>query len=55
MTGLLLVAAIALAALWIVVMYNRLVRQRNQVSNGWRQIEDCKKPEACNATLGKCE
>ncbi|MGE0705118.1 MAG: LemA family protein [Vicinamibacterales bacterium] len=39
MTGVLLLVAIAGLALWIVVMYNRLVRLRNQVANGWRQID----------------
>src|SRR5688572_10745864 len=24
-------------------------------ANGWRQIEDCKTPERCNAERGKCE
>lgn len=24
-------------------------------ANGWRQLEDCKKAESCNASLGKCE
>lgn len=31
----------------------RLLEQCN--ANGWRQLEDCKKPESCNGTLGKCE
>jgi LemA protein len=39
MTGLVLLAVIGVVALWLVAMYNRLVRLRNQVSNGWRQID----------------
>ena len=32
-------AIIAVLVLWIVVSYNGLVRMRNQVQNGWRQID----------------
>jgi LemA protein len=32
-------AAVALLAVWIVGSYNRLVGMRNQVQNGWRQID----------------
>jgi LemA protein len=31
--------AVALFALWVVAVYNRLVSLRNQVLNGWRQID----------------
>jgi LemA protein len=34
-----LIVAIALLAVWIVASYNRLVGMRNQVLNGWRQID----------------
>lgn len=34
-----LVAAAAILAIWIVGSYNRLVGLRNQVLNGWRQID----------------
>jgi LemA protein len=36
-----IVVLVILAALlaWVVVGYNRLVRLRNQVANGWRQID----------------
>jgi LemA protein len=34
-----LVAIVALLAFWIVGSYNRLVGMRNQVLNGWRQID----------------
>ena len=36
--GILFAVFIALA-LWIVGSYNRLVGMRNQVLNGWRQID----------------
>src|SRR5438445_2539305 len=39
MPGLILIAIIAALALWAVASYNRLVGLRNQVSNGWRQID----------------
>jgi LemA protein len=32
-------AVVALLALWIIGSYNRLVGMRNQVLNGWRQID----------------
>lgn len=39
-TGIIIViAAIALIALWAILAYNRLVGLRNQVLNGWRQID----------------
>ena len=34
-----LIAVIALIALWAVSLYNRLIGLRNQVANGWRQID----------------
>ena len=33
------VAVIAVLALWAVALYNRLIGLRNQVLNGWRQID----------------
>ena len=40
MTGTILFLAIAAAAaLWLVAMYNGLVRLRNQVRNAWSQID----------------
>jgi LemA protein len=34
-----LVAIVAVAAVWAVALYNRLIGLRNQVLNGWRQID----------------
>jgi LemA protein len=34
-----LLAVVALIALWAVSLYNRLIGLRNQVANGWRQID----------------
>jgi LemA protein len=39
MFGVILLVAIALVVLWGVASYNRLVGLRNQVLNGWRQID----------------
>jgi LemA protein len=39
MAGLIPIAIIAALALWGVASYNRLVGLRNQVTNGWRQID----------------
>jgi LemA protein len=39
MALLVLVAVVALLAVWIVASYNRLVSMRNQALNGWRQID----------------
>jgi LemA protein len=39
MAGLILIAIVAALALWAVASYNRLVGLRNQVANGWRQID----------------
>lgn len=30
---------VALAVVWVIALYNRLVRLRNQVKNAWRQID----------------
>ena len=34
-----LIAVIVLLVLWAIAMYNRLIGLRNQVQNGWRQID----------------
>jgi LemA protein len=39
MIGLILLAVIALLAVWAIAGYNRLVGFRNQTLNGWRQID----------------
>src|SRR5690349_17207042 len=39
MLGLILLAVVVIAALWAIASYNRLVGMRNQVTNGWRQID----------------
>jgi LemA protein len=39
MTGLVLLAIVALLVIWAIASYNRLVGLRNQVANGWRQID----------------
>jgi LemA protein len=39
MVGLLILALAALAVVWAIASYNRLVGLRNQVPNGWRQID----------------
>src|ERR1700720_2340921 len=39
MAFLVLVAVVALLAVWIAGSYNRLVSMRNQTLNGWRQID----------------
>jgi LemA protein len=39
MAFLVLIAVVALLAVWIIVSYNRLVSMRNQTLNGWRQID----------------
>jgi len=39
MLGLVFLAVIALLVVWAVGSYNRLVGLRNQVANGWRQID----------------
>jgi LemA protein len=39
MAGLVLIAIVGALAVWAVASYNRLVGLRNQVLNGWRQID----------------
>jgi LemA protein len=40
MSGLLFVVIVlAAVAVWVIAVYNRLVRLKNQVANGWRQID----------------
>src|SRR6266851_5211542 len=39
MFGLVLLIVIAVLVLWAIASYNRLVGMRNQVLNGWRQID----------------
>jgi LemA protein len=39
MALLVLLAVVALLAVWIIASYNRLVSMRNQTLNGWRQID----------------
>jgi LemA protein len=39
MFGLVLLALIAVIVIWAIASYNRLVGMRNQVLNGWRQID----------------
>ncbi len=39
MTGLVLLAVVAAVVIWAIAGYNRLVGLRNQVQNGWRQID----------------
>ena len=34
-----IVAIVALLAIWIIATYNRLIGLRNQTANGWRQID----------------
>jgi LemA protein len=36
---LILLAIIGVLAIWIIALYNRLIGLRNQVLNGWRQID----------------
>jgi LemA protein len=61
MAGLLLLVLIAAAAIWAVASYNRLVSLRNQVENGWRQIDVQLKrrhdliPNLVNAVRGSME
>jgi LemA protein len=39
MTGLIVLAIAAVLVIWVIASYNRLVGLRNQVANGWRQID----------------
>jgi LemA protein len=34
-----IVAVVALLAIWIIATYNRLIGLRNRTANGWRQID----------------
>jgi len=39
MSGLILLAVVGLLIVWVIAGYNRLIGMRNQVANGWRQID----------------
>jgi LemA protein len=39
MVGLILLAVVGLVIVWAIASYNRLVGMRNQVLNGWKQID----------------
>src|SRR6185312_3380247 len=39
MLGFILLGVLALLVVWAIASYNRLVGLRNQVLNGWRQID----------------
>ena len=39
MAGFILLGIVVLVAIWAIASYNRLVGLRNQVQNGWRQID----------------
>src|SRR6266566_9256075 len=39
MLGFILLAVVALLVVWAIASYNRLIGMRNQVLNGWRQID----------------
>jgi LemA protein len=39
MAGLILLGIVVLLAIWAIASYNRLIGLRNQVQNGWRQID----------------
>jgi len=39
MAGIILLAIVVLLVVWAIASYNRLVGLRNQVANGWRQID----------------
>ena len=39
MTGLIALGVVVLLAIWAIASYNRLVGLRNQVANGWHQID----------------
>src|SRR5579864_1772393 len=39
MPGLILIAVVAALVVWAIASYNRLVSLKNQVLNGWRQID----------------
>jgi LemA protein len=39
MTGLILLVIVGLIIVWVIAGYNRLIGMKNQVLNGWRQID----------------
>src|SRR5512136_580983 len=39
MSGIIFLVVLAVVALWVVGAYNRLIRLKNQVVNGWKQID----------------
>jgi len=39
MIGIVLLVVVVLVVLWAIASYNRLIGMRNQVANGWRQID----------------
>src|SRR5207237_10164690 len=39
MAGLVLLGIVVILVVWAIASYNRLVGLRNQVANGWRQID----------------
>ena len=39
LTALMVLIALAVIVLWVIVRYNALIRLRNQVENGWKQID----------------
>ena len=39
MPGLIFLLIVVALAIWVIASYNRLVALRNQVANGWRQID----------------
>ena len=39
MAGLILLGLVVVLAVWVIASYNRLIGLRNQVANGWRQID----------------
>jgi len=61
MTGIVLLVVIGIIAVWAIASYNRLVALRNQVANGWRQIDVQLKrrhdliPNLVNAVRGSME
>src|ERR1700730_6179819 len=61
MFGLVLLIVIALVVFWAIASYNRLVGLRNQVLNGWRQIDVQSKrrhdliPNLVNAVRGSMD
>jgi LemA protein len=61
MLGLILLGVVALLVVWAIASYNRLIGMRNQVLNGWRQIDVQLKrrhdliPNLVNAVRGSME